>query len=70
MSITSRYGVGPYGLGVEPKPSVAIHTIRSQRCVVAAGSFGTPRRRPAPVRGRGPPGQPSRGTGAVATLTG
>jgi hypothetical protein len=71
LALSTRYGLGPKGLGVEPKPSVAIHTIRSQRWVVAGG---TRERLPFPGdpgrRGRGPPGQPGSRTGAVLTLTG
>src|SRR5256885_17083653 len=66
-----RYGVGPNGFGVEPKPSAAIHTTRSQRCVVARGSFGARGllRLPGDLRPRGT-GQPGSGTAAVPTWTG
>src|ERR1700716_2013410 len=74
LALSTRYGDGPNGLDVEPKPSVAIHTTSSQRCVVARGTTGAFRRLPfvgaLGRRGRGPPGHPGRSTGAVSTSTG
>src|SRR6266852_6503267 len=40
FALSPRYGLGPKGLGVDPKPSAAIHTTRSQRWVVAGGTTG------------------------------
>ena len=74
FALSLRYGLGPNGLGVEPRPSEAIHTMRSQRWVLGGGTGARVRLRRFPrdfgEGARGPPGQPVESTGAVATRTG